>query len=219
MLAGESDLLASALDQLRTGVSETRSAAREAVSIVAEERGRTQRFARTADVMADTLQVIRQLAQSINHLAFNARIEATRAGASGSGFVVVAQEIKQFADRARAAASDVATRLDEVRSTVDAAATGHRGMERVIHSVEDMCRSVESAIEDHRALGLRLATDAREAADAAQSITRSIGTMHQRSAEAAASAAELRDLSANLATNSANLHGQILDYVNEMRAA
>lgn len=218
-LSRESDRLAAALDQLWKGVGETKAASREAVAIVREQRGKAERFARTADIMSDTLEVIRQLAQSINHLAFNARIEASRAGPSGAGFVVVAQEIRQFADRARAAAGDVAAHLHDVRATVDAVTSGHRGMERVIESVDDMCRVVEHTIEDQRQLGRRLAADARETAGATESISRSIGMIRQASLDAAANASDMRDLSVRLADGSASLHGRIVDYVAEMRAA
>lgn len=218
-LSLESDRLAAALDALWTGVGEAKAASREAVAIVKDQRGKAERFARTADIMSDTLDVIRQLAQSINHLAFNARIEASRAGTSGSGFAVVAQEIKQFADRARAAAGDVARQLHDVRATVEAVTTGHRGMERVIGSVDDMCRVVEHAIEDQRQLGQRLASDARETAEATESICRSISAIQQASLDAVSNAADMRDLSATLAEGSAGLHDRIVDYVAEMRAA
>ncbi len=218
-LSSESDRLAAALDQLWAGVGEAKVTSREAVAIVKEQRGKAERFARTADIMADTLEVIRQLAQSINHLAFNARIEASRAGTSGTGFVVVAQEIKQFADRARAAAGDVARQLSDVRSTVEAVTSGHRGMERVIQSVDDICRVVEHTIEDQRQLGQRLASDARETAAATESICRSIAAIQQASLEAASNSADMRDLSTSLAEGSANLHDRIVDYVTEMRAA
>ncbi len=218
-LSAESGRLAAALDQLGAGVGEAKAASREAVAIVKEQRGKAERFARTADIMSETLEVIRQLAQSINHLAFNARIEASRAGTSGTGFAVVAQEIKLFADRARAAAGDVARQLHDVRSTVEAVTTGHRGMERVIESVDDMCRVVEHTIEDQRQLGQRLASDARETAEATESICRSIAAIQQGSLEAASNAADMRDLSATLAEGSASLHGRIVDYVADMRAA
>lgn len=218
-LSSESDRLATALDELWSGVSDAKAASREAVEIVRDQRGKAERFARTADIMSDTLEVIRQLAQSINHLAFNARIEASRAGTSGSGFAVVAQEIKQFADRARAAAGDVARQLHDVRSTVEAVTTGHRGMERVIGSVDEMCRVVEQTIGDQRQLGQRLASDTRETADATESICRSIAAIQQASLDAASNAADMRDLSATLAQGSAGLHDRIVDYVTEMRAA
>lgn len=218
-LSCESHRLALALDQLSAGVGEAKAATREAVALVKEQRGKAERFARTADIMAETLAVIRQLAQSINHLAFNARIEASRAGTSGAGFVVVAQEIKLFADRARAAAGDVALQLQDVRSTVEAVTTGHRGMERVVGTVDEMCRAVEGTIEDQRRLGQRLARDARETAKATESICGNIATIQQAALDAASHAAVMRDLSAGLAEGSANLHDRITDYVCDMRAA
>lgn len=51
-------------------------------------------------------------------LSLNASIEASRAGESGSGFTVVAGEVRSLADRATAAAGDIATLMGAARSRV-----------------------------------------------------------------------------------------------------
>lgn len=56
-------------------------------------------------------ELITELSEQIRILAFNAHIEAVRAGPAGHGFAVVAQEMKLQARRASEVAQQVAAML------------------------------------------------------------------------------------------------------------
>ena len=61
-----------------------------------------------------TLDIINEIAESINLLALNASIEAARAGEAGRGFAVVAQEVGHLADNTKESlknVNDVVTRV------------------------------------------------------------------------------------------------------------
>lgn len=74
----------------------------------------TDKLLEEAREIGKTLEIIDEIAGSINLLALNASIEAARAGDAGRGFAVVAQEVGHLAESTKASLQNV----DEVVSRV-----------------------------------------------------------------------------------------------------
>jgi len=74
--------------------------------------------------IGDIVDMISEIAEQTNLLALNASIEAARAGQEGSGFAVVAEEVKSLAEETKDAASEIEGRIQRVQEKTGEAVAG-----------------------------------------------------------------------------------------------
>ncbi|SNR31887.1 methyl-accepting chemotaxis protein [Halorubrum vacuolatum] len=163
------------------------------------------------------VEAIAEIADRTNLLALNASIEAARAGGAGSGFAVVAEEVKRLAEETQSSAAEVESRLADLGERTDASV---EEMAAIRASVEDgvaVIEEAETALNDvsERVAaaddGVQEITGAMDAqATAVSEVTGAVdelaGISEQTTAEATTVASTAEEQVATLGTVSESAH-------------
>ena len=102
--------------------------------------GKLSILSEKAGDIAGVVKTINKLADQTNLLSLNAAIEAEKAGEYGTGFSVVATEIRRLADQTAVATYDIEQMVQGVQSAVSSAVMG----------IDKFAKDVRSSVEDIR---------------------------------------------------------------------
>jgi twitching motility protein PilJ len=118
---------------------------------VAESTRKVKRLAESSQQISQIVSVISQIASRTNLLALNASIEAARAGEAGRGFAIVADEVRQLADRCAKALKEIEQIVLQIQSeTSSVMGAMEQGTQQVIEGTklaEQAKRSLDDIIQ------------------------------------------------------------------------
>ena len=133
-----------AVEQTVAGILEIRET-------VAETTRKVKRLAESSQEISKIVALISQIASRTNLLALNASIEAARAGEAGRGFAIVADEVRQLADRSAKALKEIEQIVMQIQSETGQVMTAmEEGTQQVIEGTrlaEQAKRSLEEIIQ------------------------------------------------------------------------
>jgi twitching motility protein PilJ len=104
---------------------------------VAETAKKVKHLTESAQEISKIVALISEISAKTNLLAFNASIEAVRAGENGEGFKIVADEVRRLAEQVTGATKEIEQLVTGIQSeTADVLTMMERGTAQVVKSTQ-----------------------------------------------------------------------------------
>ncbi|MDY0269474.1 methyl-accepting chemotaxis protein [Trichloromonas sp.] len=136
-------------EDAENGLQVVRSSMAEMARIEEESRKATdamERLSRQTREVAKIIEVIKELVSDTELLAFNAAIIAAKAGEEGKGFSVVAEEIRDLADRTTTSAQDIQQIVKAIGGDTQEVTTAVDATARAIAKGRELSQSAGEAL-------------------------------------------------------------------------
>jgi methyl-accepting chemotaxis protein len=212
----------SALGVARQGTQ----AVEETVVGMGQIRARVESIAQTILALAEQTQAIgaiittvNELADQSNLLALNAAIEAARAGEQGRSFAVVAQHVRDLAERSKAATAQVREILGEIQKATNAAVLvteeGTKGVEvggRLVGQAGQVIHRIATEVESGAQANVQIAAAAQQQTVGMVQIGQAMTSIAQATTQALASTRQAERAAQDLHTLAQSLQRNIAVY-------
>jgi methyl-accepting chemotaxis protein len=180
-----------AANQGKQVVQETSAAIAALASEIGRAVGVVQNLAKDSENINAILVAIRGIAEQTNLLALNAAIEAARAGEQGRGFAVVADEVRNLAQKTQQATEEIQSMIQQLQ----------QGTREVVKVMEQSQSKTDDSVEH-----------ANQAAQSLESITQAVSVINDMNTQIASAAEEQSAVAEDINRNVTNI-GQVANEV------
>lgn len=218
-VAQATEELSTALTAIAGRVDTSARATRMANDTARQAKDRISSLLSVTSHVREILELIEDIADKTRLLSLNANIEATRAGAAGRGFSVVAKEVKDLATKTADATKLINTQINGITLEADKAMISIDTVVSVIGEARELSDEIASVILDQERTTKLISSNVQAASDSATDATGKISFVKDAAQGSKKIANDVSKASENLARHSRVLKDEVEDFLNGIRAA
>lgn len=156
----------------------------------------------SSDETAKIIKTIEEIAFQTNILALNAAVEAARAGEAGAGFAVVAEEVRNLAQRSADAATNTSELIERSQSNTNVGVSVADEMGKNLNSILDSVKKASGLAQE-------IAVASKEQIEGIGQINKAVSQMDKVVQSSASQAEESASAAEELSAQAEELRGMV----------
>jgi methyl-accepting chemotaxis protein len=218
-VASASEELSASINDISQQAAHAAGIASRAVTQARETDTTVQGLAKSAGRIGEVVGLINSIAAQTNLLALNATIEAARAGDAGRGFAVVASEVKSLASQTAKATEEISEQIADIQKVAGEAVDAIQGIGGIIGEVNEVATAIAAAVQEQGAATQEITRSTQYAAQGTKNVSENILGVKTDADAAASAAADVKQASDALESQSQQLGDQVTEFLDKIRAA